>query len=212
MANFQANPSAAGPHPGLIVIQEFWGVNDHIKDVTRRFASEGFVSLAVDLYDDRIATNPQEARQMLQSVDQKTALEKLNAGVSTLKADPQIAGGKIGVVGFCMGGHFALLLASENKEIRAASPFYGRVPPSEVLEKISVPVLCVYAGKDDHIPTSEPARVGEVLGRKGVPVEVKIYPDAHHAFMNDTRKEVYKADDAKDAWTRAVSFFKTHLA
>ena len=212
MANFQVNPPSGGPHPGLIVIQEFWGVDAHIKDITQRLANEGFVALAVDLYDGRIAKDPQEAMQMLQALDQDATLEKLNTGVKALKANPQVADGKVGVIGFCLGGRFALLLASRNKDIRAAAPFYGRVPPNEALEKITAPVLCVYAGKDDHIPVSEPNRVGEVLKKKGVPVEIKIYPEAHHAFMNDTRKEVYKSDDAKDAFGRAVTFLKKYLS
>ena len=212
MANFQAIPQTSGQHPGLIVIQEFWGVNDHIKDVTQRIASEGFVALAVDLYNGSIARDPQEARQMLQSLDQDASVGKLNAGIDALKANPQVAIGKIGVIGFCMGGLYALLLASQNKDVRAVASFYGRIPPNETLERITAPTLCIYAGKDDHIPVSEPNRAGDVLRKKDVPVEVKIYEDAHHAFMNDTREEVYKADDAKDAWNRAIEFFKKHLA
>jgi carboxymethylenebutenolidase len=210
MANFRANPTANGKYPGLIVIQEFWGVNDHIKDITQRLANEGFVALAVDLYDGRIARSPQEAMQMLQSLDQKATLGKLVDAVEALKGDPQAAG-KVGVIGFCMGGFYALLLAANNSDISAAAPFYGRVPPTETLEKITAPVLYVYAGKDDHIPVSEPNRMLGVLQKKGVPAELKIYPEAHHAFMNDSRKEVYKADDAADAWKRAVSFLRQHL-
>ena len=211
MANFLANPRAGGVHPGLIVIQEFFGVNDHIEDITQRLADEGFIALAVDLYDGRIAADPQEARQMLQALDPKATLDKLNAGVAALKANPQVANGKVGVIGFCMGGFWALTLASDNRDVRAAAPFYGRVPPDETLRKITAPVLGVYAGKDGHIPVSEANRLGEVLKAKGNAVEVKIYPDADHAFMNDTRKEVYKADDAKDAWARAVGFLKNNL-
>jgi carboxymethylenebutenolidase len=209
MSNFQANPSGAGPFPGLIVIQEFWGVDAHIKDVTRRLAAEGFVALAVDLYDGRIAKDPTEARQMMQALDQQATLEKLNAGVASLKANPQ-TGGRVSVIGFCMGGFWALGLAAQNKDIRAACAFYGRVPPDAAIEKITAPVLYVYAGKDHHIPISEPHRLRDAVQAKGGSVEVKVYPDADHAFMNDTRKEVYKADDAKDAWTRAASFLKKH--
>ena len=211
MANFRATPSGGGSHPGLIVIQEFWGVNDHIKDITQRFANEGFIALAVDLYDDRIATTAQEAMQMLQSLDHKAALEKLQNGVDQLKADPLVEGGKVGVIGFCMGGSWALNLAAANSDIRVAVPFYGRVPPDTTLQKIHAPVLCIYAGQDGHIPLSEPNRVVDALKKNGVPVELKVYADAHHAFMNDTRKEVYSPNDARDAFARAVAFLKEHL-
>ena len=211
MANFRATPSDGGSHPGLIVIQEFWGVNDHIKDITQRLANEGFIALAVDLYDDRIAATAQEAMQMLQSLDQKAALDKLQKGVEQLKADSQVDAGKVGVIGFCMGGSWALNLAAANSDIKVAVPFYGRVPPDTTLQKISVPVLCVYAGQDNHIPVSEPNRVVEALKKKGVPVELKVYADAQHAFMNDTRKEVYSPNDAHDAFARAVTFLKKYL-
>jgi carboxymethylenebutenolidase len=209
MSNFQANPSGAGPFHGLIVIQEFWGVDAHIQDVTRRLAQEGFVALAVDLYDGRVAKDATEARQMMQAIDPKSTLEKLIAGVAALRANPQ-TGGKVSVIGFCMGGFWALTLAAHSKDLSSAVAFYGRVPPDATIENITAPVLYVYAGKDHHIPVSEAHRLGEKLKGKGGTVEIKIYPDADHAFMNDTRKEVYKADDAKDAWTRAVSFLKNH--
>src|SRR3990172_1971244 len=112
MANFIANPPQGGPFPGVVVIQEWWGLNDHIKDVTRRLASEGFVAVAPDLYDGKVTKDPGAAGSMMQSLDPKAALRKLDDAVESLKQNPSVKKGKVGVIGFCMGGTFALLLAT----------------------------------------------------------------------------------------------------
>lgn len=208
---FLAIPEGPDPHPGLIVIQEFWGLNDHIKDVTQRLAAEGFVALAPDLYDGKVTTDATEARQLLMSLDQSTALEKLNGAVEYLKAHPQVAESRIGVIGFCMGGFHALNVACHNRDVRVVTPFYGRIPPDSVLESLNAPVLYFFGEKDHHLPAADVDRLEQFIRRTGRSGGVVRYPEADHAFFNDTRKEVYRPADAADAWTRALAFIRRHL-
>ncbi len=210
MANFLASPKQNTPGPALILIQEWWGLNDHIKDIAGRLAAEGFVTLAPDLYDGKVTKDPNVAGGLMQSLDEKTALEKLNSAVESLKSNPNVKG-KIGVIGFCMGGTFSLLLACRNKDIRAAVPFYGKVAPDSVLEHLGAPVMYVYAGKDQWITKQEVDRLDQFLRKSGKPGEVVRYANADHAFFNDTRPEVYSPGDAKDVWNKTIGFLKSNL-
>ena len=198
-------------NPGLVVIQEFWGLNDHIKDVTRRLASEGFVALAPDMYDGKVTTDPTEARQWLTSMDQAVALQKLHGAVDYLKANAKVTKEKIGVIGFCMGGFLALNLACHNRNIRVATPFYGRIPPDSALENLTAPVLYFFGEQDHHLPAADVDRLEQFIKRTGRTGSVVRYPQADHAFFNDTRKEVYREADAKDAWEKALAFLRKYL-
>ena len=146
----------------------------------------------------------------MQSLDNTAALTKLNAAADFVKKH-DASSGKLGVIGFCMGGSLALLLACHNKEVQASVPFYGKVPDESVLRSLSCPVTYVYAGLDQWITRDEPDRLEGALKKFGKPGQVLRYPNADHAFFNDTRKEVYKPDDAADAWKRAVGFLKANL-
>jgi len=210
-SGFLAYAQGGVSRPGLIVLQEFWGLNDHIKNVTRRLAAEGFVALAPDMYDGKVTTDPTEARQLLQAMDQSTALQKLNGAVDHLKGQSIVTPGKIGVIGFCMGGFLALNLACHNKDIRVATPFYGRIPPDPVLANLSAAVLYFFGEQDHHLPAADVDRLEQFLKRTGRPGGVVRYPEADHAFFNDTRKEVYREQDAKDAWGKALAFLRKHL-
>jgi len=208
---FLACSDGEAERPGLLVIQEFWGLNDHIKDVTRRLASEGFVALAPDMYDGKVTTDPTEARQLLTSMDQAAALQKLHEAVDYLKANAKVAKEKIGVIGFCMGGFLALNLACHNRNIRVATPFYGRIPPDSELENLTAPVLYFFGEQDHHLPASDVDRLEQFIKRTGRTGGVVRYPQADHAFFNDTRKEVYREADAKDAWEKALAFLRKYL-
>lgn len=210
-SGFLAIPAAnGGSRPGILVIQEWWGMNDHIKDITQRLAGEGFAALAVDMYDGKATKDPKEAQAIMMAMDKKAAVEKLNGAVTYLKSNPQV--GKIGVIGFCMGGFFSLTLASINKEIGAATPFYGMIPPDDLLEQIRTPVLYFYGEKDGHIHGTDIDRLEQALKKTGNSGGAVRYPDSDHAFFNDTRTEVYNPKDAKDAWERALAFLKKNLA
>jgi carboxymethylenebutenolidase len=198
--------------PGLIVLQEFWGLNEHIKDVTQRLAAEGFAALAPDMYDGKVTTDPAEARQWLMAMDQAAALQKMQGAVECLKSTANVNREKIGVIGFCMGGFLALNLACHNRNIRVATPFYGRIPPDAVLENLTAPVLYFFGEQDHHLPAADVDRLEQFIKRTGRNGGVVRYPQADHAFFNDTRKEVYREGDAKDAWAKALAFLRRYLA
>jgi carboxymethylenebutenolidase len=204
-------PAGEGKRPGLIVIQEWWGLNDHIKDVADRFATEGFVVLAPDLYDGKVTKDPGEAGQLMQGLDQNKAIEILNGAVEYLKSRESVNPEAIGVTGFCMGGTYALLLACLNKSVKASVPFYGDVPGEDVLKNLAAPVLFIGAENDPWITKEkmESLRKGlEKLKKEG---EVKVYSGVGHAFFNDTRPDAYDGEAAQDAWKRVIKFLSEKL-
>src|ERR1051325_3343260 len=212
MQGYLAGMEAGAQRPGLILVHEWWGLTEHIRGIADRFAAEGFVVLAPDLYEGKVTKDAQEAGRLMQSLDQQKALATLDAAVSYLKQQPGVRGGAIGVTGFCMGGSFALLLACHNQAIRAAAPFYGDAPPDDMLKQLNAPVLFIGAELDQWITTDKMERLRDALRRYGKEGEVLIYPGANHAFFNDTRPEVYNREAAEDAWRRVVSFLSEKLA
>jgi len=205
-------PENGGKRPGLIVIQEWWGLNDHIKDIASRFAGEGYVVLAPDLYDGVVTKDPEEAARLMQELDQERALDTLNGAVEYLKKQDNVDPEKIAVTGFCMGGGYALLLATRNRDIKAAAPFYGDVPPDDALKNLSAPVLFIGAGQDNWITPGKMGRLKSAMEKYGKEGEVKIYEEAGHAFFNDTRPEAYDKEAAKDAWKSVNEFLKQELS
>ena len=211
-SGYLALPPTAGP--SVIVIQEWWGLNDHIKDIAQRFAREGYVAIAPDLYSRlgyKVTKDPAEAAKLMESLSSQAALRDLNATTKFLKAQPFVDGLRIGVVGFCMGGTFALTMACHNSDIKAAVPFYGKVPPIETFRYQLCPILYHYGAKDGWVTKQEVERLQQGLQQYSKPGTVHIYPEAGHAFFNDTRPEAYRPIDAKLAWDRTLQFFKEHL-
>ncbi|MER3398492.1 MAG: carboxymethylenebutenolidase [Chloroflexota bacterium] len=203
---------AEGTHPGVVVIQEWWGLEEHIKDVARRFAREGFVALAPDLYHGKVTSEPDEARKLAMELNRQRALLEVRRAVAYLKAHPGVAPKKVGVIGFCMGGGLALLTAIYEPELDAAVVFYGRNPdPIDLVAQIRCPLLGIYGEADQGIPPSEVERLGEALKRYGKQFELHIYPGAPHAFFNDTRPQIYRPEAAADAWAKTLAFFRRHL-
>ncbi len=205
----RAAPADGAEFPVVVVVHEWWGLNDHIRDVTGRLAGEGFVAIAPDLYEGRVTTDAAVAGSMMTGLDQAETLAKLSAAVAFAGKGVQASGRKAGVIGFCMGGSYSLLLPIHDDRIGAAAPFYGQVPGDDVLAGLTAPVFYVYAGKDQWITKDEVDRLDHHLeGKTG---EVARFMDADHAFFNDTRPEVYRPGDATDAWDRAVAFLKKNL-
>ena len=215
MAAYLARPKGKGTYPGLIVIQEWWGLNEHIKDIARRFAREGYVALAPDLYSclgHKVTADPNEAGRLMSSLKPEQALKDLQATLAYLKNLEGVRHERLGVAGFCMGGTYALLLPCHTREVKAAAPFYGQVPsPADPLKNLACPVLYIYGDADGWITMADVTRLQEGLKRYGKAGEVKIYHGAPHAFFNDTRKDVYRPAEAKDAWARVLQFFARHL-
>ncbi len=211
VAGYLAKPQGAGPFPAVIVIQEWWGLNPHIKEVSERYAREGYVALAPDLYHGKVTADPNEAGTLMSALNREEAVKDLLGALPHLRAMKEVRGDRIGVTGFCMGGSFALLLPCRTKEIRAAAPYYGEIPDEATLKNLACPILYIYGDQDFWITKDEVKRLDAALKKLGKPGEVKIYPGAPHAFFNDARKDVYRQKEAQDAWRRTLEFFSKHL-
>jgi len=221
MVEFQAGGRAAGgylveqeakgAHPGLIVIHEWWGLNEHIRDITGRFAKKGYVALAPDLYDGAVTKDSAKAAELMQGLDQGKALEILSGAVNFLRLQAGVNAEKIGVTGFCMGGTFSLLLACHDSSIKASAPFYGDVPTDDVIKNLSAPVLFIGAENDPWITMDKMERLRAAIQEFGKEGEVKIYNGVGHAFFNDTRPEAYDRMAAQDAWNRVGEFLASKL-
>ncbi len=208
---YLAQPDDGGQYPGIVIIQEWWGLVPHIKDVAERFAREGFVVLAPDLYHGQKAGEPDEARKLAMALDRAGAVQEINAAARYLTSLSQVAPKKVGVVGWCMGGGLALSSAAHDGDIGAVVAFYGRPLSAEDSTRIHAPVLGLYGEEDASIPTQDVRTFEGVLAGTRTPHSIHIYPDAGHAFFNDTRPEAYKAEAANDAWKRTLAFFGEHL-
>ncbi|MDP9132360.1 MAG: dienelactone hydrolase family protein, partial [Nitrospirota bacterium] len=194
----------------------WWGLVEHIKDIARRFAGEGYIAIAPDLYSrlgHAVTTESNEAGALMNRLSQEDGLKDLQATVAYLKTVPEVDAVRIGVAGFCMGGFYALMLPCLTGEIKSAVPYYGQVPnPDTPLQNLACPVLYIYGEDDGWITKADVQRLAAALKKHKKSGEIKTYPGATHAFFNDTRKEVYKPAEAKDAWARTLAFLKEHLA
>ncbi len=212
---FVAAPQRKERRPAIIVVQEWWGLTDHIKDIARRYAAEGYVAIAPDMYSrlgHALTTDAGEAGKLMNTLKQEDGLKDLNATVAYLKSVPEVDGARIGVTGFCMGGSYALMLPCVNADIKAAVPFYGQVPnPDAPLQKLTCPVLYFYGEDDGWITKADVQRLAAALKKYNKPGEIKTYPGAPHAFFRDNDPSVYRPEAAKDAWIRTKAFFKQHL-
>ena len=206
---FMARPEGVEKAPAVIVIQEWWGLNRHIEDITQRYAREGFIAVAPDLYDGVSTKDPKEAANLMGALKTEKGLEYLQVVVDQLRSMSEVT--SVGVTGFCMGGTFALLLACQGK-VEAAAPFYGDVPvDTTLIGKLGCPLLFIGGEKDQWITVEKMNRLETALKQYGKDGEVRVYKGADHAFFNDTRPEVYNQSDAEDAWRRVIEFFNKHL-
>ena len=209
---YLASP-AEGTGPGIVVIQEWWGLVPHIRDVCDRFAAEGFVALAPDLYRGETASEPDEAGKLMMAMKLDRAGKDMSGAVDFLKG--RSIGSGIGVTGFCMGGGLALVLACQRPDlITAVAPFYGVIPWPEAQPEwaaMSAAVQGHYAEKDGFATPESVTELEQKLRGLGRDVEMFVYPNTEHAFFNDTRPEVYDPNAAQLAWERVVLFFRSHL-
>jgi carboxymethylenebutenolidase len=196
-----------------VVIQEWWGLNDWIKQQSRALAKEGYVALAVDLYRGKVATQQEEAHQLMMGTPPDRALRDLQGAFAFLQGRPDVRKGKVGAIGWCMGGRYALQLATVEPALAAAVVYYG-APPTDpaAIAAIKAPVLGSF-GAEDKGPTPEQARAFEqALQKAGKTVDIKVYPGAGHAFANvDNPWKGYRKDAAEDAWKRTTAFLAKHL-
>ncbi len=193
---------------GVILIQEWWGLNEHIKDIARRYADEGFVAIAPDLYRGKLAANPTEAGEMMNALALDDGLDTIKNAIdaASLSYDLQ----HFGVTGYCMGGTFALRAACLLEGISAAAPFYGDIPEEEVLKKLRTPTIFVSGTKDGWINPEKVAQLEDAAERYELPIHSVKY-EADHAFFNNTRPEVYDENASRDAWALVTGFFNDKL-
>jgi carboxymethylenebutenolidase len=211
LMGYLARAEDGAPAPGVIVIQEWWGVDDHIKDVTNRFAQAGFVALAPDLYHGVVTTEPDEARKMVMALDMDAAVREIQQAISHLLDQAYVAGDKVGVVGFCMGGGLALRTGLADDRLGAAVAFYGSPLTPEEAPGLKAPLLGLYGEADTGIPVDAVQAMDESLTAAGIEHSITIYPGAAHAFFNDTRPS-YHAEAATDGWQKTLTWFRDHLA
>ncbi len=196
----------SGTGPGLVVIQEWWGLNDHIKDVTDRFAAAGFVALAPDLYHGTVVTEPDEAGKEMMALELATAAKDLSGAIDLVRE--RSGNDSIGVTGFCMGGGLTLTLACQRPDaVAIAVPWYGVIPWENAQPDWSAlggKIVGHIAGNDDFFGPAAAAELEQTLEGLGKDATFHVYAGAEHAFFNDTRPEVYSADDSALAWQRTV--------
>ena len=189
------------------------GLVPHIQEVADRFAAAGFVALAPDLYHGDVARSPDEAGKLMMALDIERTEKDLRGAIDYLLGHEAVEGGRVGTVGFCMGGVLSLYAAAVNERVGACVVFYGIHPKVEPpLERLRAPVLGLYAERDAFVPPAAVRALEARLKELGKSVEMHIYPGTDHAFFNDTRPEVYDAAAAADAWRRTVQFFREHLS
>ncbi len=196
-----------GPLPALVVIHEWWGLNDWVKEQASKLAHQGYVTLAVDLYRGKVATTPDEAHEIMRGVPEDRAARDLHAAVEFLRSQPNVRKDRIGSIGWCMGGGYSLDVALQEPTLTAAVINYGHLATDAAsLKKINASILGIFGGQDRGIPVEDVKKFEQALTQQGNRVEVVIYPDAGHGFENPNNKTGYRADDAADAWKHTTSF------
>ncbi len=211
LKGYQAAPES-GRGPGVVVIQEWWGLVDHIKDVCDRFAAAGFVALAPDLYHGQTTKSPDQAGKLMMALHIDETEKELQGAVDYLLKHDGVTSTKIGVVGFCMGGALALYTATKNPNVGASVVFYGGHPNVKPdLPNLHAPVLGIYAENDGFVTPQLVRELESKLKELGKEIDVVMYPGTDHAFFNDSRPEVYNAEAAADSWRRTVEFLKHRL-
>jgi len=203
---------ASGSGPGVIVLQEWWGLVDHIKAVADRFAAEGFVALAPDLYHGESTTSPDDAGKLMMALDIGRVEQDLRGAIDSLLARDEVTSARVGTVGFCMGGQLSLYAACENRSVSACVVFYGihpNVTPN--LSALEAPGLGFFAEKDEFVPPAAARQLEADLKAAGKTATITIFDGADHAFFNDTRAEVYDKVHAATCWSRMLAFYREHV-
>ncbi len=212
VAGYIATPDSAGRHPAIVVIHEWWGLNAWVKEQAEKFAQQGYVALAVDLYRGKSATTPDEAHELMRGMPQDRAVRDLEAAFDYLASRPDVNRHKIGSVGWCMGGGLSLQLAVHEPSLAACAVNYGAMPTDAGdLAKIKAPVLGNFGAEDHGIPPDAVRAFEKAMQDAGKTIDVKIYDGAGHAFENPNNKAGYRPDAAVDAWARMLGFFAKTL-
>jgi carboxymethylenebutenolidase len=205
-------PQGAGTFPAIVIIHEWWGLNDWVKQQAQMFAEHGYVTLAVDLYRGQVATDPEMAHELMRGLPQNRGVAYLRSGVAYLKALKYVQPDRIGAAGWCMGGTFAMQLAIAEPSLRAVAINYGALETDPAqLKKIHAAILGNFGALDRGITPKDVADFATAMQKIGHPVDVKEYPDAGHAFQNPNNKGGYRPADTADADSRMFAFFARYL-
>ena len=205
-------PAGNGPFPALIVIHEYWGLNDWVKEQASKLADQGYEALAIDLYRGKVATTPDEAHELMRGLPEDRAKRDLHAAFEFLQSQPNVKKDRIASIGWCMGGGFSLDMALQEPTLRADVINYGHLATdTDSLKKINASILGIFGGKDRGITPADVKKFEQSLKQLGKKVDIVIYPDAGHAFENPNNKDGYRPDDAADAWKRTVKFLADTL-
>jgi len=207
---YLARPHGAGPFPAVVVIHEIFGLNDNIREVARRFAEAGYLALAVDLFagGNRAVCMIRVMSGLLRDALDNNGIRELKAALTYLSAQPETDEARLGAIGFCMGGGFALAWACTDDRLKAIAPYYGTNPrPLDAVAR-ACPVVGSYPAKD--FTAGAARKLDAALERYAVPHDIKIYPDAKHSFFNDQGRN-YDVVAATDSWERVLAFFTEHI-
>ena len=205
-------PPGKGPIAAIIVIHEYWGLNDWVKEQASKLADQGYETLAIDLYRGKVATTPDMAHEIMRGVPEDRTKRDLHAAFVFLQAQPNVKKDRIGAIGWCMGGGYSLDVALQEPTLAADVINYGHLATDpESLKKINAPILGLFGGQDQGIPPADVKKFGETLDKMGKKIDIKIYDNAGHGFENPNNKTGYRPDDAADAWKRTVAFFAENL-
>ncbi len=209
VSGYLAKPAIDGNYPGVVMIHEWWGLNDHIKEMADKLASHGYVVLAVDLYAGEVATTSDQARQLITSYDLEYGKQNMNSAVSLLNDDYSVD--NVGSIGWCFGGGQSLNLALDNGEMDATVIYYGSlVTDPETLSSISWPVLGIFAELDKGITGETVMAFESALNELNVENQIYIYENVDHAFANPSGGQ-YAPEESKDAWAHTISFLELNL-
>jgi len=212
VSGYLALPEGAGRHPALIVIHEWWGLNDWVKEQAQKFAAQGYVALAVDLYRGQVGTTPDEAHVLSRGLPDDRGLRDLEAAFAYLASRPDVDAAKIGSIGWCMGGSWSIKLAEDQPKLAAFAVNYGSLPTDPALiEKIKAPMLGNFGANDKGIPPDSVRAFETAMKSVGKTTDIKIYDGAGHAFQNPNNKDGYRAEATADADQRIAAFFQKYL-
>jgi len=205
-------PEGKGPFPALVVVHEYWGLNDWVKEQASKLADQGYAALAIDLYRGKVAATPDEAHEIMRGVPHDRADRDLLAATTFLRAQKNIDPKRVGSIGWCMGGGYSLDLALEDPKLKAAVINYGHLATDDnSLKKVNAAILGIFGGQDRGIPVADVNKFEAQLKALGKNVEIHIFPDAGHAFENPNNKQGYRADDAAQAWKITMDFLAKNL-
>ena len=210
---YLALPDGAGKHPAIIVIHEWWGLNDWVKEQTEKLAEQGYVALAVDLYRGKAATDPSEAHELMRGLPQDRAIRDMQAAYAYLATRKDVKSDKIGSIGWCMGGGLSLQLAIHQPRLAACVVNYGSLPtdPNDI-QQIMAPVLGNFGADDKGITPADVNAFDKTMKGMNHRIDVKIYPGAGHAFENPNNTNGYRPEAAADAWKRTIAFLQKALS